>query len=312
MPERRGRALQEMRRLSLVLLVLAGTLAAAAGDLVVTTWNMKWFPSGRADLRISAGFEAFKIRKAGAVLAEAAASVGRTGADGLIIVAEELRDGDVCTNLVAASGIPGLRVAAVSRFLDKGGCPLWQQNAIFATLEVVEAGFMPWQSERYVDMPRGFVFAVLKSDEGLVACFGVHLKSNVNLKGDVFETQKNIYKREFASMQILEKLRELRRRYGERLTHTVVAGDFNTNEDDLTFVSEATLRAFYGAHFRSCFRGWRSEQRITRPAAGGYPGCTFDYILYRGFGNIRARKIGIGSPLSDHNPVSLRLAMRRN
>ena len=304
--------MQEMRRLSAILFMIVGAWAASGGDLVVTTWNMKWFPSGKADLRISAEFEAFKVRKAGAVLAEAAASVGRTDGDGLVIVAEELRDEEVCTNLVAASGIPGLRVAAVSRFLDKGGYPLWQQSAIFSTLEVVEAGFMPWQSERYVEMPRGFVFAVLDSGEGLVACFGVHLKANVNFKGEVFETQKNIYKREFASMQILAKLRELRGRYGERLRHAVVAGDFNTNEDDPTFVSEATLRAFYGAHFRSCFRGWRSDQRITHPASGGYPGCTFDYILYRGFGNIRSRKIGVGSPISDHNPVSLRLAMRKN
>ena len=175
-----------------------------------------------------------------------------------MIVAEELRDEDVCTNLVAASGVPGLKVAAVSRFLDKAGYPLWQQSAIFSTLPVVESGSLPWQSERHVDMPRGFVFAVLDSGEGLVACFGVHLKANVSLRGEVFETQKNIYKREFASMQILENLRELRRR------------------------------------------------------CGGHPGCAFDYVLCRGFGNVRARRIGDGKAISDRRPVTVRLAMRRN
>ena len=301
-----------MRWLTLALAMWLPALALAAGDLVVTTWNMKWFPSGRADLRISAEFERFKTKRAGAILSESVQSVGRTETDGLVILAEELRDADVCSNLVAACGIPGLRVAAVSRFLDKGGYPLWQQNAIFTTLDVVEAGAFPWQSERYVDMPRGCAYAVLRlGDDGLVACFDVHLKANVNYTGGTYETQKNIYKREYASMQILEKLRELSARYGESLSRVVVGGDFNTNEDDTTFVSEATLRAFYGAHFRSCFRGWRPEQRITHPASGGYPGCTFDYILYRGFGNIRSRRIGVGQPISDHHPVSVRLALEK-
>ena len=67
--------------------------------------------------------------------------------------------------------------------------------------------------------------------------------------------------------------------YGERLKRVVVAGDFNTNEDEETFVSESTLRSFYGAHFRSCFKGWRKHQRITHPGSGGYPDATFDSLI---------------------------------
>lgn len=299
--------MQEMRRLIAIAAVFAGMFAASADDVVMTTWNMKWFPSGKADLRISPEFEDFKVRKAGTLLAEAVRSVGFSDGDGLVVMVEEMRDGEVCSNLVAACGIGGLKVAAVSRFRDKGGYPLWQQNAILTNLRVEETGYMPWQSEKHVDMPRGFSFAVVGEGDRLIACFCVHLKANVNYSGAELETQKNIYKREYASAQILEKFREMRKRYGERLTRVVVAGDFNTNEDDETFVSEATLRAFYGAHFRSCFRGLKKEQRITHPASGGYPGCTFDYILYRGFGRGVARKIGVGQPISDHNPVSVRL-----
>ena len=156
-------------------------------------------------------------------------------------------------------------------------------------------------------MPRGFTFAVVGSGDELIACFAVHLKSNVNFEGSELGTQSNIYKREYAALQILEKLRELTARYKGRLTRAVVAGDFNTNEDDELFVSEDTLLSFYGAHFRSCFRGLRKDQRVTHPGSGPYPDCTFDHILYRGFGDIKARKIGVGAPISDHNPVSVRL-----
>ena len=302
--------MQEMRRLIAAAAVAALCVLGAAGrDVLVMTWNMKWFPSGKADLRISPEFERFKIAKAGTMLTEFADEVGYAADDGVILMTEEMRDAEVCSNLVVACGIPGLQLVAVSHFRDKGGYPIWQQSAVFSNLEVVEAGYQPWQSERHVEMPRGFTYAVLGRGDGLVAAFCVHLKANVNWSGAVLETQKNIYKREFASAQILEKLRELRTRYGDRLTRAVVGGDFNTNEDDETFVSEATIRSFYGAHFRSCFRGWSQEQRTTPPASGGFPGCTFDYILYRGFGHIRSRRIGVGAPISDHNPVGLRLAM---
>lgn len=299
--------MQEMRWLIFAAILVACGITASARDVVITTWNMKWFPSGKADLRISEEFESFKIRKAGGMLADAVKSVGFAPGDGVIVMAEELRDEDVCSDLVAQCSIDGLRVAAVSRFKDKAGYPLWQQSAIFTNLKVVEAGYMPWQSEKHVDMPRGFAFTVLGEGDELIACFCVHLKANVNFAGGDLETQKNIYKREYASAQILEKFRELRTRYGDDLSRVVVAGDFNTNDDDKTFVSEATLRAFYGAHFRSCFRGLRKNQRITHPASGGYPDCTFDYILYRGFGRGLERKIGIGQPISDHNPVSIKL-----
>ncbi len=299
--------MQEMRWLILALCASAAFFSALARDVVLTTWNMKWFPSGKADLRISPEFEDFKIKKAGDMIAESYRSVGGGERDGAIVFVEELRDKYVCEDLVARASIPGLKVAVVSNFKDKAGYPLWQQSAIFSNLPVVEAGFMPWQSERYVDMPRGFSFAVLGEGDELIAAFCVHLKANVNMKGEELETQKNIYKREFASAQILEKFRELRKRFGNRLTRVVVAGDFNTNEDDETFVSEATLRSFYGAHFRSCFTGLGKHQRVTHPKSGGYPDATFDYILYRGFGRGKARKINPGSPISDHNLVSIKL-----
>ena len=92
-----------------------------------------------------------------------------------------------------------------------------------------------------------------------------------------------------------------------RARTVVVGGDFNTNDDDLEYVSEATIRSFYGAHFRSCFRDQKKSQKITHPGTNGFPDATFDYILYRGFERIVSRKIYPGAPESDHNLVALRL-----
>lgn len=280
-----------------------------AADVVVATWNMKWFPSGKADLRISFEFEDFKIRKAGEMLTNTIAAVGGSSTNNVIICVQEIRDGFVCQRLGEGMMMPNMKLAAVSDFADKAGVPIWQQCAILSNMPVVEGGAMPWQSERHVDMPRGFVYSIVGGGNELIAVFCVHLKSNLNWSGSELETQKNIYKREFAAAQILAKFHEMESRYGERLKRVVVAGDFNTNEDDDAFVSEATLRSFYGAHFRTCFRGWRKHQRITHPALNGYPDATFDYILYRGFGNGVARKITVGQPISDHNPVCVRLPM---
>lgn len=302
-----------MRRLIATILILVlsqgVSFLAHASDVVLVTWNMRWFPSGKADLRISPEFEDFKMRKASGILTNAIAAVGGTETNGVVICAQEIRDRFVSQRLGEMTGFTNLKAVAVSDFTDKAGIPIWQQLAILSNMSLVEGGSMPWQSERNVDMPRGFVYAVLGDGAELIAVFCVHLKSNLNWSGSELETQKNIYKREFAAAQILAKFHEMESRYGERLKRVVVAGDFNTNEDSETFVSESTLRSFYGAHFRSCFKGWRKHQRITHPASGGYPDATFDYILYRGFGKGIARKITVGQPISDHNPVSVRLPM---
>ena len=182
--------MQEMRRLISAAVLAMFVLTGAARDVVITTWNMKWFPSGKADLRISQEFESFKIGKAGKMLADAVSSVGFSEGDGVIIMAEELRDEDVCSNLVARCPIKGLGIAAVSRFKDKAGYPVWQQSAVFTNLKVVEAGYMPWQSERYVDMPRGFAFAVLGEGDELIACFCVHLRLMSISKGVIWRHRR--------------------------------------------------------------------------------------------------------------------------
>lgn len=277
------------------------------GDVLVATWNMKWFPSGLANLRNEDAREKKTTAQAGQILSDAIAEQTRRSAADLIVLAQEVRDAEAMSNLVAAVGIKGLKVVAVSNFKD-GEVPLWQQEAILTTLPVVTSGYAVWGRGSGVVIPRGFAYALLDGGEkGPIACFSLHLKSNLNQSGTAMEAQKNIYKREAAAAQILAVVRRLRERYPHQDLRVLVGGDFNTSEDDLEFVSESTLRSFYGAHFRSCFRDLGKAQTVTRPGRNGFPDATFDYILYRGFERIVSRKIYPGELVSDHNLVALRL-----
>ena len=277
------------------------------GDVIVTTWNMKWFPSGLVDLRNSEAAEKATIAKAGRMLSDAVQDQSRKSRADLIVLAQEVRDAESMSNYVAAVDIKGLKVVSVSHFKD-GDVPVWQQVAILSTLPVLDAGYATWARGIGVSIPRGFAYALLDGGKrGPIACFSLHLKSNLNRSGTDIEGQKNIYKREAAAAQVLAVVRKMRDGLPGKELRVVVGGDFNTNDDDLEYVSEATLRSFYGAHFRSCFRDWRKDQKITRPGTNGSPDMTFDYILYRGFERIVSRRIYPGAPLSDHNLVALRL-----
>ena len=300
-----------MRRLRvkiafLVWIACAGMLCVQ-GDVLVTTWNMKWFPSGLVDLRDSEEAENATIANAGQILSHAVHDQTRKSGADLIVLAQEVRDVAAMSNYVHAAGITGLKVVSVSHFKD-GDVPIWQQVAILSTLPVLDAGYATWAKGIGVSIPRGFAYALLDGGAaGPIACFSLHLKSNVNRSGSDVEGQKNIYKREAAAAQILAVVRKMRDGLPGKELRIVVGGDFNTNDDDLEYVSEATLRSFYGAHFRSCFRDLKKSQKITHPGSNGFPDATFDYILYRGFERIISRKIYPGAPVSDHNLVALRL-----
>ena len=300
-----------MRRLrvkkALVVCFALACLSHVRGDVLVTTWNMKWFPSGIPDLRSDDHAERKAIAGAGRLLSDAVKDqTRRSGAD-IVVLAQEVRDTETMLNYAAAAGVKGLKVVSVSNFKD-GDVPIWQQVAILSTLPVLDAGFATWARGIGVSIPRGFAYALLDGGKkGPIACFSLHLKSNVNRSGSDVERQKNIYKREAAAAQVLAVVRKMRDSLPGKELRVVVGGDFNTNDDDLEYVSEATLRSFYGAHFRSCFRDLKKSQKITHPGSGRFPDATFDYILYRGFERIVSRKIYPGAPLSDHNLVALRL-----
>ena len=168
-----------MKKVFLLFCALAW-MPYAYGDVLVTTWNMKWFPSGIADLRNDDAAERKTIAGAGRLLSDAFREQTRKSGADLIVLAQEVRDAETMTNYVKAAGIKGLKVVSVSHFKD-GDVPIWQQVAILSTLPVLDAGFATWAKGIGVSIPRGFAYALLDGGkEGPIACFSLHLKSNVN------------------------------------------------------------------------------------------------------------------------------------
>lgn len=293
-------------RRALAILAIALFAVASRADVAFATWNLHWFPSGRANRRMSESTERRNAKAVGEALGRMLGSICQTNG-AFVLFLQEVRDEKSCKSLLRHAGRPDASVASISGFADSAGIPLWQQVAVASTLQPVETGFSPWFSRTPEPAPRGYAYAVLDDGAGnLVACFSLHLKSNLNLSGSLYGEQRNIYLREMASSQILAKIRSLRQKYGDGLK-VVVAGDFNTDTDDARFISESTLRSFYGAHYRSCFTGLKPEDRVTHPGTGPYPDATFDYILFHGFDDMTGRFLFPGAPFSDHNFVAVLL-----
>ena len=295
-----------------LLFVAIATLFTLHADVSCATWNLKWFPSGKYNVRNTPSAEALSIERAGIAIAYAINEIeGGALKDRVILFLQEIRDGEACSNLVAACNSSSLAVASVSDFKDSSGISLWQQTAILSTLPVVDSGYEEWRSSSGVKAPRGYAYAVLDADkDGQIMCFSIHLKSNLNFSGNEFGEQENILKRENSAIQMLNKIKMLKTKF-PTASKVIVAGDFNTNEDDLAFVSEGTLRSFFAAHFSSCFTGMKKADRVTHPGNGQYDDATFDYILFRGFARKRAVKIFNGADISDHNVVTLNLSTER-
>ena len=73
--------------------------------VLVGSWNLKWFPSGRAEHRASARVETANIRDAADVIRANLTGRGR------VLFLQELRDPAACSNLVTAIGDDRLHVA---------------------------------------------------------------------------------------------------------------------------------------------------------------------------------------------------------
>lgn len=257
-----------MRRLTLFVFVIWAAQLLAADAIRITTWNLKWFPSGVAN-RKDPTVEAVRIARAADVLRDI---------DPDIVLLQEIRDEDSAERLFAAIAPQRYQVAIVSRF-QEGATVGWQQLVIAAKIPAKVALAQRWKTTGLVDPPRGFAYAAFQIGTLTVAVCSVHLKSNLT-RGDAFrQTQLDILKRELAAQQLIEQLGKLATDSGIKPDVIVVGGDFNTSPDDLRFASERTLRIFSDAGFVNPLMALAPERRVTIPSEGRYPSATFDHIL---------------------------------
>ena len=285
-----------MRRLILLLFLFGSCLQAK--EISITTWNLQWFPSGSSKGIATPEVESKRISDAADVLRKL---------DSDIIVLQEVKNYEVCEALAKAIA-PKYQVLVCSAFKSGfGGIAGLQQVAILSKYPAESCWSEDWKTFGKVDPPRGFAFAHIQIDGKDIAVYGVHLKSNLIMGGDTFKTgQINILKRELAAEQVLAHSKELPKGLGQDFEAVIVAGDFNTNKDQIDFASEKTLQIFEENGFTSGFENIPLSQRVTHPSKGKYPDATFDYIFVKGSKEKPLNPSILKSQASDHLPVTVK------
>ena len=259
------------------------------------SWNLKWFPSGRAEHRASARVEAANIEDAADVIRSNLKGSGR------IMFLQEMRDAKACTNLVVAIGDTNLKVAVATAFRDFRDNRLqWQQLGIVTDLPVIKA---EWRYSKKADgmfVPRGYAYALLDGgEEGRIACFCVHLKSNYGAK-KAAKKKENMLKREAAIRQVLAAAENCG---ADRI---LIAGDFNSDRFQRAFKDERMFPMLESAGFKDGWEGTDPSQRGTHPGSSRYPDSTLDYVFYKGYSRCASRSLAPAVPVSDHRMLAMK------
>lgn len=274
-------------------------LNKSGNEFDVQTWNMEWFPSGDIYPQPEAD-EAERISTTARIMR-------RQGVPD-IFFAQEIRDPATCQSLVARLNAPDFKMAVCSSFYTYGEEePSPQQVAIFTRFEIIEVDSQPWSAADFVYPPRGYVYALLRINGELVACFNVHLKSNFITKEEDERKQAtlNRLKRELASQQLMSKVNELRNKghKGETIKSFIIAGDFNTSLTDARFESESTVRDILADGFKDACEGLTGDAYATLPANSYYPAARFDFILHSGLQQSGKPFVFTKNAISDHRSM---------
>ena len=259
------------------------------------SWNLKWFPSGRAEHRASARVESANIADAADVIRSNLKGSGR------IMFLQEMRDAKACTNLVVAIGDTNLKVAVASAFRDFRDNRLqWQQLGIVTDLPVIKA---EWRYSKKADgmfVPRGYAYALLDGgEEGRIACFCVHLKSNYGAR-KAAKKKENMLKREAAVRQVLAAAEKC------GADKILIAGDFNSDRFQKAFKDERMFPMLESAGFKDGWEGTDPSQRGTHPGSSRYPDSTLDYVFYKGYSRCASRFLAPAVPVSDHRMLAMK------
>lgn len=256
---------------------------------VAGTWNLRWFPSGRSEHRASPRVEQANMSDAADVIRENLKGKNR------VLFLQEMRSAAVCSNLVAAIGDENLRVASASAFRDFRDNRLqWQQVAILTDMPVLKSEFKYAKKSGGMFVPRGYAFALLDGgDEGKIACFCVHLKSNYGAKNPDVKAM-NTAKREAMIEQIVKAARSV------KADKIVVAGDFNADRFKKEFEDDTIFAILEKAGYKDGWNGAEASERGTHPGRGRYRDSTLDYVFCKGAGECSSRSLAEANPVSDH------------
>ncbi len=269
------------------MVLLAKSILAFA--FVAGTWNLKWFPSGRAEHRASPRVEQANTSDAADVIR------GHLKGRRRVLFLQEMRDAASCSNLVKAVGDDSLRVAVASAFRDFRDNRLqWQQLAIVTDMPVIASEWRYARREKGMFVPRGYAFALLDGgEEGRIACFCVHLKSNYGARKPATRAE-NVAKRRAMMEQALAAAKAV------SADKVVIAGDFNADRFQAKFAADGIFSMLEAEGFSDGWDGAAAGERGTHPGGGRYPDSTLDYAFCRGAGKCVSRHLAPLEPVSDH------------
>jgi len=263
------------------------------------TWNLKWYPSGRAEHRASERVEAANQADAAEHVREGLDAHARAG-DGVVLFFQEMRDGSVFSNLLVEVGRKDLRIASVSSFREWDNRLGWQQCGIASTLPVLDAGFSYWKRPRKVFPPRGYSYALLDGGEdGLIACFCVHLKSDYGATTEEIR-RANREKRETCAEQLVAAARKIKAPDGRPVRRVLIGGDFNADPKAPRYGEERTAAILVDGGFRDGWEGAADGERVTHSGTRRSPDCALDFVYHRGFRECSLHVASPEIPLSDH------------
>jgi len=277
--------------------VLALILVLA--EVTLGSWNMKWFPSGRAEHRASARVERANFQDAADVI-----RAGMRGR-GHVLFFQEMRDAGTATNLVNCIGDTNLHPAVTTAFRMKDNRLGWQQNSIITDLPVLDARWAYWKEtgNPATRPPRGYAYALVDAGaDGLVGCFCVHMKSDY---GATTKERRaaNAGKRELAARELAELAGNVTSPDGRPVSRIVIAGDFNMDPFSRRYRDEKTAHILESESFANCFAGLPLKMRGTHPGAKSYPDSTLDFFFHRGFKRSDVPTLSPEVALSDHRMI---------
>jgi endonuclease/exonuclease/phosphatase family metal-dependent hydrolase len=269
------------------------TPADSSRTISVVAWNIEWYP-GKSIRASAAQRESHKeIVKA---------ELKKINPD--VFLAQEIRSWNDFAELCAV--IPGLEVAAVSRFLHREEVGL-QQTAIASKLPAVAGWYDTWRPAEN-QPPRGYTAAVLEipGSDKLLLVYSLHLKSNISRRPA--EEQANYDQRDESIRQILAHVERMQNdAFKGRIAGVIVGGDFNTNHDGqfrdnvVKMMTDAGFVNTWGDTPRKDRQTWRGSDR--------FEPTTFDYVFVRGLEASTAELVEVSDDTSDHWPVRIELSL---
>lgn len=284
-----------------VVLTASGSCVGAPGDpttfaavkpnaVIVTFWNIQWFPGRRPNATASD-----EARQTEAVHAD----ISHFPSD--IIGMEEVRDWRHAE--IAVQPLRDFKVDVCSTFPPREGQTETQQVAIASRLIPMSAWAESWKTGGAITPPRGFAFAAYQTaPKQLLLVYALHLKSN---RGEIHE---DIRIREESIRQLLTHIAAMKTAYEKVGSLSwVIGGDFNTAPDDPRFASERSSRNLHASGFDWAWKDIAAADRVTLPPDRRFPAACFDQIFYRGAPMIRAWVSPTSPKASDHRAVNIEL-----